>query len=128
MVLAPPTRYSEPDGRRNIQAEQHLAPSQVRHKLLPQLAAHPQGGAAQLADDHCRVFGFLIKRKQERRSPYVLVLIIDGQQHGIIVNTDDLIGITRRHIVDYGGVVESGLLGQCRNGEFLDVESGSVGA
>lgn len=128
MVLAPPTRYPEPDGRRNIKAEQHLAPPQVRHKLLPLLTAHPQGGAAQLADDHRRVFGFLIKRKQERRSPNVLVLIIDGQLHGIIVNTHDLIGITRRHIVDYGGVVESGLLGQCRDGEFFDVESRPVGA
>lgn len=128
MALAIPTRYSESNDRRNVKPENHLAPAQVRHELLPPLDIHHQGGATQLSCDCRRIFRFLIKRKQEWNSTYTLVLIIHRQLHGIIVNTDILICITCRDIVNYLGIFESTLLGQCRDGEFLDVESGPMGA
>lgn len=128
MALAIPTRYLEPNHWRNLKPEEHLAPAQVRHELMPLLGSHLQGGAAQLSGDYRRILRFLIKREQQRGTTYAVVLIVHRQVRGIIVNPDVLVGITRSSVVDYVGILESNLLGQGRNWEFVDVESGPVGA
>lgn len=129
MTLAVPTRNPEPNSRRDFNPKNHLTARLVRRELLPLLASHREGGAAKSSGYDRGVLGLLVEREQHRRAAYSLILLVKHrEQHRIIVNTDVLVGVPRSNVVDNLGISEAGFLGQTRNGEGLDVESGAVGA
>lgn len=125
--LTIPRGYPEPDGRRNLQPENHgpfIRP--VITYFHPPLPIHVQRLSAQHRRQHFRSLRPFVIGIQQRRGPEFLVLIINRTGHWVVVNPNVEIGVSGRDIEDNLGIFQPIIKTQTRNWKIMDEKSWAV--
>ncbi|KAK9151895.1 hypothetical protein Syun_010204 [Stephania yunnanensis] len=74
------------------------------------------------------VFRALVKREQDRSGSDTLFAVVDGGGHGVVVDSDILVGVPDSDVEEELRVLEPVVLVEGGDGEGADVEAGAVGA